>query len=171
MKSIENIKIWIVDVDGTMTDGGIYYDEQGNEYKKFCSRDAAAFFCLQKLGMKTMILTGRACKATERRARELGVDYLEQGVKDKESYLKNHLAKNQMDFSQVAYIGDDINDFPIMRRCGFKGCPIDSCKEIVEIADYVSTVQGGYGAVREIVEHVLREAGLWEQLVSKIYNI
>lgn len=168
---MNNIKLWVIDVDGTMTDGGIYYDEQGNEYKRFCSRDAAAFFCLNKLGVKTMILTGRECKATERRARELKVGHFKQGIKDKASYLKEYLVKNQMQFSQVAYIGDDLNDFLVMRQCGFKGCPLDSCKEIVDIVDYVSALRGGHGAVRDIVEHVLRETGCWEQLISAVYDI
>lgn len=169
MNSLSNIKLWVIDVDGTLTDGGIYYDEHGNEMKKFSTKDAAGFFALHELNIKTMILTGRKCVATERRAKELKVDYIEQDVKDKILYLQNFLNKNQMQFNQVAYIGDDLNDFAVMSRCGFKGCPADSCREIRDIADYISPITGGQGVARDIIEFVLREQRLWEQTICKIY--
>lgn len=85
---LENIRYWIIDVDGTMTDSGIYYDENGNEMKKFSTKDAAGFFAARQCGMKIMVLTGRECQAVTRRMSEMGVEYICQNVKDKKTYLK-----------------------------------------------------------------------------------
>lgn len=160
------IKYWVVDVDGTLTDAGIYYDEQGNEMKKFCTKDAAGFFAAHKAGMKIMILTGRECAATSRRMGELKVDYLRQNIKDKYKFLKVFLEENQIAKEQVAYIGDDLNDLHSMSLAGFIGCPKDSCVEIKELADYISPIKGGHGAVRDVIEYVLRERNEWTVKIS-----
>ena len=141
----KKVKLLVVDVDGTMTDAGIYYDEHGNELKKFCTKDAAGFFAAHKSGIKIMVLTGRECAATTRRMTELKVDYLFQNVKDKLSFLKKFMQENEILKEEVGYIGDDLNDIPPMKISGFVGCPSDSCIEVREIADYVSNVKGGRG--------------------------
>lgn len=164
-----NTKIWIIDVDGTMTDGGLYFDENGNETKKFCTKDAAGFFAVHKLGMEVMVLTGRECKATTRRMTEMKVEYLNQNVKDKRQFLEAFMKEKNLSKEMIAYIGDDLNDLSPMELCGFVGCPADACLEVKKIANYVSYVKGGYGAVRDIIEHVLRENDLWDKTVSKIY--
>ena len=92
----KKVKLLVVDVDGTMTDAGIYYDEHGNELKKFCTKDAAGFFAAHKSGIKIMVLTGRECAATTRRMTELKVDYLFQNVKDKLSFLKKFMQENEI---------------------------------------------------------------------------
>lgn len=166
-----DIKLWVIDVDGTMTDGGLYYDENGNETKKFCTKDAAGFFAAHQLGMEIMVLTGRECKATTRRMTEMKVEYLNQNVKNKVQFLKDFIVENKLSKDMVAYIGDDLNDLPPMKLCGYIGCPADSCQEVKTIADYVSPVKGGYGAVRDIIEHLLRENNLWDDAVSKVYGI
>lgn len=166
-----NTKLWVIDVDGTMTDGGLYYDEKGNETKKFCTKDAAGFFAVHQLGMEVMILTGRECKATTRRMTEMKVEYLNQNVKDKRRFLEAFMKEKHLTKDMVAYIGDDLNDLPPMELCGFVGCPADACIEVKKIASYVSSVKGGYGAVRDIIEHVLRENDLWGDTVSKVYGI
>lgn len=170
MDAIENIRLWVIDVDGTMTDAGIYYDEQGNELKKFCTKDAAGFFAAHRAGMEIMVLTGRECEATKRRMKEMKVDYLCQDIKDKIGYLQEFVAKHGLTKEQIAYIGDDLNDLPAMKMAGFVGCPKDSCEEILVRADYVSRKKGGQGAVRDVIEHVLREQGRWEKLVGEIYG-
>lgn len=91
-----DIRFLIIDVDGTMTDSGIYYDENGNELKKFCTKDAAGFFVAKVSGIKIMVLTGRECKATKRRMQELKVDYIEQGVVDKVNFIKNFMKENNL---------------------------------------------------------------------------
>lgn len=165
------IKLLVIDVDGTMTDAGIYYDEHGNELKKFCTKDAAGFFAAHAVGIKIMVLTGRECVATTRRMTELHVDYLFQNIKDKARFLREFMKKNRIEKSETGYIGDDLNDLLPMKLTGFIGCPADSCPEIIGLADYVSPVKGGFGAVRDIVEHMLRESGEWENAVSKAYGI
>ena len=168
---MKNIKYIVIDVDGTMTDAGIYYDEHGNELKKFCTKDAAGFFAAHKAGIKIMVLTGRECEATRRRMTEMKVDFLCQDVKDKKSFLQKFMSEYNIDKDEVGYIGDDLNDYEPMLLAGYVGCPLDSCPEIIEIADYVSTVRGGYGAVRDIIEHMLRENGIWSKLIEEVYGI
>ena len=166
-----SIRYLVIDVDGTMTDAGIYYDEHGNELKKFCTKDAAGFFACHAVGIKIMVLTGRECAATTRRMTEMKVDFLCQNVKDKYSFLKGFMEENGVKKEEVGYIGDDLNDLKPMELVGFVGCPSDSCDEIKKIADYVSGVAGGHGAVRDVVEHILKESGEWEEAVSKSYGV
>ena len=164
-------KLIVIDVDGTMTDGGIYYDEHGNETKKFCTMDAAGFFAAKQLGIKTMVLTGRECQATTRRMTELKVDYLFQNIKNKYEYLSEFMKENGLSKEDIIYIGDDLNDYKPMELAGYIGCPANSCLEIKKIADYVSDIPGGKGAVRDIIEHILRESGDWDAAVGKAYGI
>ena len=164
------IKYVILDVDGTLTDGGIYYDEHGNELKKFCTKDAAGIFIAKAAGIEVMVLTGRECAATTRRLTELGVKELHQNVKDKVSWMRLWMEQHGINKDQVGYIGDDLNDLQPMKLCGYIGCPADACSEVKKIADYVSSINGGYGAARDVIEHYLREANLWSDLVSKAYG-
>lgn len=166
----KSIKLMVLDVDGTMTDGGIYYDEQGNEMKKFCTRDAAGCFAAYDAGIQLMVLTGRSCAATERRMREMKIPMLYQNIKDKEKFLSEYMRKNGYSKMDVGYIGDDLNDLAAMKLCGFKGCPADSCWEVRQIADYVSSVKGGNGAVRDVLEYLLRNRNDWELLIGKVYD-
>lgn len=169
-ESLLQIKYLIIDVDGTMTDAGIYYDEHGNELKKFCTKDAAGYFAAQRAGMKLMVLTGRECQATTRRMQEMKFDYIIQNIKDKELYLKDFIRKNGISREELGYIGDDLNDLPPMKLCGFTGCPEDACEEVKAYADYVSGIKGGYGAVRDIISVVLKERGEWEKAIADIYG-
>jgi len=160
----------IIDVDGTLTDGGIYYDENGNELKKFNTRDAAGFFAARKAGIKTIVLTGRKCIATERRMAELGVDYLFQDVKNKLDFVKDFINEKSLSNEQIGYIGDDLNDLPAINIVGFSGCPADACREVKKRADYVSGLKGGYGAVRDVIEYLLQEDGSWNKIISEVYD-
>lgn len=170
-EQLEKIKYLVIDVDGTMTDAGIYYDEHGNELKKFCTKDAAGFFAAHQAGIEILVLTGRECAATTRRMTELKVDYLVQNCKDKVAYLNRFMNEKKITGEELGYLGDDLNDLPGMQLCGFVGCPADACIEIKECADYVASVNGGAGAVRDIVEHLLRVRGEWNRSVMKIYGI
>lgn len=166
----ERIKIIVIDVDGTMTDGSIYYDEFGNELKKFNTRDAAGFFAAKSVGIKTMVLTGRSCKATERRMKELKIDYLFENIKDKFTFIKDICEKNDWNTDEIAYIGDDLNDLDAMRLCGFTGCPKDACEEVKKIADYECERSGGAGAVREFITYILKQMNKWDEFVLKTYE-
>lgn len=166
-----DIKLWFIDVDGTLTDSGIYYDEFGNELKKFSTKDAAGIFAVRYCGMKVIVLTGRECKATQRRLTELGVDLLVQNCKDKEQFIRKYLLDSEIEFHNVGYLGDDLNDYVPMSNCGFKACPADACMEIKSIVDYISPIAGGHGAVRDILESFLRKNGKWEDAIKYVYRI
>ena len=170
-EQLQKIKYLVIDVDGTLTDAGIYYDEQGNELKKFCTKDAAGFFAAHQVGIQILILTGRECEATTRRMQEMKVEYLIQNCKDKVAFLQNFMREKKIGREELGYLGDDLNDLPGMSLCGFIGCPEDACDEIKERADYVSTVKGGYGAVRDIVGYLLKERGEWKQAITAVYGI
>lgn len=165
------IRYLIIDVDGTMTDAGIYYDENGNELKKFCTRDAAAFFAAKKVGISTVVLTGRECEATRRRMQELKVDFLFQNIVDKTSFLINFMQEHGIAKEELGYIGDDLNDLMPMSLAGFVSCPSDGCVEIRNIADYICEAKGGGGVVRETVEYLLHQSGEWEKAISEVYGI
>ena len=163
-------RLIIMDVDGTLTDAGIYYDENGNELKKFCTRDAAGIFVASSLGIITMVVTGRECAATTRRMQDMHVDYVFQNVREKKGFIEEYLKKNGYSKEEVVYIGDDLNDLPTMELAGYIGCPADSCIEIVKMADYVSSKDGGHGAVRDIIEHLLRSVDLWTDSAMDVYR-
>ncbi len=165
-----NLRYLIIDVDGTMTDGGIYYDDHGNELKKFCTRDAAGFFAAHLLGIKVVVLTGRKSAATDRRMKELKVDYIVENVHDKRTFLENFMTVHSLLKEEVGYIGDDLNDLSAMKIVGFVGCPADSCTEVTKLANYVSKKKGGEGAVRDVIEHLLRENSEWEEVIGQIYR-
>ncbi len=166
---LDNIKYLVIDVDGTMTDAGIYYDEEGNESKKFCTKDAAGFFAAYEAGIQIVVLTGRKCAATERRMKELKVPFLYQDVKDKQSFMKEFMRDKKIQRDNIGYIGDDLNDYESMKMCSFVGCPNDACIEVKERANYISSLRGGHGAVRDVIEYMLRKRGIWEQCTHKIY--
>ena len=161
----------VIDVDGTMTDGGIYYDEHGNETKKFCTKDAAGYFACKQVGIKTIVITGRECRATTRRMEELKIDYVFQNIKDKSSFMKSFMESKKIDKEEIGYIGDDLNDYLSMKLVGFIACPNDACQEVKQIAHYISPINGGNGAVREIIEHLLRTTGEWTNAISEVYRI
>ncbi len=170
-EQLRKIKYLVIDVDGTMTDAGIYYDEHGNELKKFCTKDAAGFFAAHQAGIKLMVLTGRECQATTRRMQEMRFDYIVQNIKDKSVYLADFMKKNGILREEIGYIGDDLNDLPPMKLCGFAGCPADACEEVKEYVDYVAKVNGGSGAVRDVIRALLKVRGEWDQAVADVYGI
>ena len=118
-----------------------------------------------------MILTGRESAATTRRMMEMKADYLIQNCRDKISYIKKFMQKNSILKDEIGYLGDDLNDLPGMRLCGFIGCPSDACKEVKEKADYVSNICGGHGAVRDIIEFLLQARGEWNDAIAEEYGI
>lgn len=170
MKDYSKIRYFVIDVDGTMTDAGIYYDNHGNELKKFCTKDAAGFFAAHQVGIKIIVLTGRECEAVTRRMNEMSVEFICQNVKDKKTFLQQFMSEHEIEKQQLGYIGDDLNDFPAMSLAGFVGCPQDACEEICAISDYVSDFKGGYGAVRDIICHVLSKRGQWKDAIKQVYG-
>ena len=162
------IKLILLDVDGTMTDGGIYIDGIGGGFKKFNVKDGYSIVHAQNLGIDFGIITGKKSNIVKLRAEELNMKYLYQGISDKAEVLEKILIKSKLDKSQIAYMGDDLNDFHIMKRVGLSGAPGDAAQEICDIADFVSNKKGGEGAVREFVEYILKKDGKWKQFLENV---
>lgn len=161
------VKYIILDVDGTLTDGGIYYDNHMNELKRFNSKDGTGIAIAKSLGITIIVLTGRECEATNRRMAELNVDHVYQKVSDKAEFLRAWIVDNKVDKGDIAYIGDDLNDLKAMNMCGFVACPSDAVIEVKKTADYVSSVKGGYGVLTDVLRYYLSENGKWDSIISR----
>ena len=163
MSYLKDIKYLILDVDGVLTDTGLYFDNNGNELKKFSTRDYAGVFAAHFIGLKVLIITGRECPATERRANEMKIDELHQNVKNKVGFIEKYMVEHNITSENLAYIGDDLNDYGAMKHfAGFKACPSDAAPEVKEICDYVSPFKGGTGVVQDVMRYVLKELGRWD---------
>ena len=151
------IKLFVMDVDGTLTDGRINMGPDGELFKSFNIKDGYAVNeMLPAHSIVPAIITGRTSQIVANRAREMHVSELHQGKHDKLDTLRELMQKYQCERENVAYIGDDILDIVCMRECGMVGCPADACPEVKELAQFVSSLKGGEGAVREFVEYVIR---------------
>jgi 3-deoxy-D-manno-octulosonate 8-phosphate phosphatase (KDO 8-P phosphatase) len=153
------IKLLLLDVDGVLTDGGIYIDDRGVETKRFDVRDGQGITLLQRAGIRVGIITGRSSKAVRYRARELGVKIVYQHVADKSQVYEKLKRKAGLDDSEIAYVGDDFGDLPVLRRVGFAIAVRDSWAGLKAEVDYVTRADGGRGAVREVVELLLGAGG------------
>ena len=164
------IKLLILDVDGTLTDGGIYYDATGNELKKFSVKDGAGLVALRRAGVQVMICTGRECEAVRRRAADLHLEYVYQNVGNKAAFLCDFFREHGLSREEVAYCGDDWNDLAAMALCGFVACPADADAAVKVRADYVCPQKGGEGAVRGAAEEILRREGRLESSVQAAFG-
>ena len=155
---MEKIKILIMDVDGTLTDGKIYMGPQGEVMKAFHCKDGLGIAqLLPEMGIVPVIITGRSSKIVENRARELKISHLYQGVSDKLTVLDQMAIEMRISRQQIAYIGDDLNDLSAMQVCGCTACPADAVEEIKQIANYVCQHSGGDGAVREFIDYLRKD--------------
>ena len=152
---LKGIRLVISDVDGTLTDGGMYYDARGEAIKKFHTRDAHGLAMLRELGVDVVIVTREDSRVTAARAQKIGVP-VHLGVKDKGRFLSTLCQQYQITPAEVCMIGDDLNDLEIMQQSAFSACPSDAVAEVRQIASYVAKVAGGCGAVREICEILIR---------------
>lgn len=157
MKFLNELKIVLTDCDGVLTDGGMYYYNNGVEGKKFNTRDGMAMKILKANGIKTGIITGENTKIVENRANKLKIDYLYMGVKNKYQILLEICEKENITPNNAAYIGDDINDLEILKNVGFSACPNDAMEEVKKICNFVSSKDGGKGVVRDVIERYLSE--------------
>lgn len=169
MKEYEKIKFIILDVDGTLTDGGIYYDSQGNELKHFDVKDGLGIKVAINAGIIFAIITGRESVMVIRRAKELGIQYVKTGTEKKYPVFKDLQRELRLDKDEIGYIGDDWNDLQCMINVGFSACPKDAANEIKKNADYVSEFAGGKGAVRDCLEFLLKKQGKWERCARELY--
>ena len=152
---LANIKLLAMDVDGVLTDGGMYYSEKGDELKKFNTRDGKGIELLRNADIKTAFITSEKTQLVERRAAKLKIDELYQGVEDKLAALQQIISRYGLTYREVAYIGDDINDLHVLRTVGLAITVADGLPENQKVAHYVTQARGGYGAVREVAMLVL----------------
>lgn len=165
------IRLLVLDVDGTLTDGGIYYDSHGNELKKFAAKDGAGLLIARAAGIRVMICTGRECEAVRRRAADLKITDVYQNVGRKAEFLRDFFAQNGYSKEEIAYCGDDVNDLAAMKLCGFVACPADATDPILARADYICTRRGGDGAVREAVQKILEMDGRWKEAMQAAFGV
>jgi len=151
-----NIKIFLSDVDGVLTDAGMYYTESGDEFKKFCTYDGMGFQLLQKTGVKVGILTTEDRDLNRRRSKKLGLDFDFHGVKDKLQIVKDLCEQENITLNEIAYIGDDVNCFDLLLNVGVAACPNNAMKKIKSIPNIIQLEKnGGEGVVREFIELIL----------------
>lgn len=155
-KQGHRIKMLLTDCDGCLTDGGMYYSENGDELKKFSTLDGMGFGLMREHGVICGIITGENTKLVQRRAEKLKLDVLKMGVQNKFATVQGLCVEKGISLEEVAYIGDDINDRELLEQVGFSASVPDALQEIQNIVDYVAVRQGGNGAVRDVIEHLLR---------------
>jgi 3-deoxy-D-manno-octulosonate 8-phosphate phosphatase (KDO 8-P phosphatase) len=160
-----SIELLLSDVDGVMTDGRIIYDNQGIETKRFHVRDGVAVKLWQKSGNRFGIITQRSSHAVKIRASELDVSLVRQGTAEKIVVVHEIVEKLGLELSQVGYIGDDLPDLPVIRAVGLGVAVADAAAEVRQAADFITSLPGGQGAVRETVETILQSQQRWEDLV------
>lgn len=153
--SYPQIKLFLTDCDGCLTDGGMYYSENGDELKKFNTRDGMGFKILQEHGILTGIITSESVALNRKRAQKLKVDIFEDGCVNKFATLKNICKHYNIKLENVLYIGDDINDLEIIKKVGFGCCPADAIELIKENSKYVTQAKGGQGAIREVIDFII----------------
>ena len=155
------IKLFILDVDGVLTDGRIVINDLGQEIKTFDAKDGYGLVRLIKAGIDVIIISGRKSRAVEYRAENLGIQEVYQGVNDKKTLYHDLLKQKGILKNQACCIGDDIPDIPMLRDAGLSVAVADAVKEVREMADYVTKKKGGNGAVREVCELILKSRSLW----------
>ena len=162
-----NIELVLSDVDGVLTSGGIVFDNQGIESKEFHIRDGLGIRLWQRAGFRFGILTARTSHIVRLRAVELGIDIVRQGFEDKLPVAQQLIAQQGLQMEQVCYIGDDLSDLPVIRRVGLGVAVSDAANEVRSAADWVTETAGGRGAVRELIETLLKAKNRWDDLIRK----
>jgi len=162
-QSLKKIKLLLLDVDGVLTDGGIYFSASGEELKKFSVRDGYGIVKLQKAGVVVGIVSGRSSRLVERRAKELGIRELHQGIESKIEFYRLLKKKYDLRDAEIAFIGDDEPDLEVLKTAGFSGAPSDAAKVVRDAVHYVCRNRGGEGAVREVVDLILKSRGHGKQ--------
>jgi 3-deoxy-D-manno-octulosonate 8-phosphate phosphatase (KDO 8-P phosphatase) len=160
------IRLMLFDVDGVLTDGKILLHPDGTESKQFDIKDGTALVWVQRAGLKAGFLSARTSSATAQRAAQLGITIVQQGVPSKREAYDQIIRQQGVGDAQVAYMGDDLLDLPVLLRVGLSASPADAVAEVRSRVDYVSRANGGDGAVREFVEAVLKAQGRWAALLA-----
>lgn len=163
----KRIKLLLMDCDGVMTDGRLWLTSGGDEQKAFHVRDGLGIARFHLAGLKTGIISGRASSVVQRRAEELGMTYLHQHAKDKVLALEEIISAAGVSVDDCSFIGDDLADISVMRRVGFAVAVANAAEDTKAAAHYVTKLEGGQGAVREVIELILRAQRRWEELIAR----
>ena len=166
LQAAARVRLLCLDVDGVLTDGSIFLDDEGNETKCFFVRDGIGLRAWQRAGGRVAIITGRGGRAVQRRADELGIEIVRSGVGRKGPVFDSILMDLGIEPDEAAMVGDDLPDLPVLERCGYPVAVNDAVSEVRKVARFVTDLPGGRGAVRETVEHLLRARGVWDQEVT-----
>lgn len=161
------VKLLLLDCDGVLTDGRITLIEGGDEEKSFHTRDGHGLVLLHRAGLQSAVISGRTSTALERRARDLGIRHLRQGTHDKIIEFREVLEAASVSEDETAVVGDDVTDIPLMRRCALAIAVADATEDTRAHAHYVTRLAGGFGAVREVCELILKAQGRWEELMKR----
>ncbi|HEX8493144.1 MAG TPA: HAD hydrolase family protein [Pyrinomonadaceae bacterium] len=169
-KRASRIKLLLMDCDGVLTDGRITLVSDTDEQKSFHTRDGHGLVLLHRAGLRSGIISGNVSLAVERRARDLGIAYVRQGTWNKIVEFEEVLAAAGAEDVETAYIGDDVTDIPLMQRVGLAVAVADATEETRAVAHYVTQLPGGFGAVREVTDLILKAQGRWAELMRKYIN-
>jgi len=167
---LKHIKLLQLDVDGVMTDGGIIYDANGVETKRFNVKDGHGIKMMQRYGFEVGIITGRTSIVVANRANELGITLVYQGALKKAEQYETVKSVTGLQNHQIAYMGDDIIDVPVLKQVGFSAAPADAVEDVLSTVDYISRLKGGAGAVRDLCDHILKACGFWDDVTLR-YNL
>jgi 3-deoxy-D-manno-octulosonate 8-phosphate phosphatase (KDO 8-P phosphatase) len=166
MKNFNQIKLIIFDCDGVLTDGHIIYTGQGAETKTFSATDGLGITLLPLAGIKSAVITGRKSDVLKKRCDELRINYLFQGVRNKVAITSDLLTNLALSWDNIAFMGDDWNDYELLLKAYITGVPDNAFPEIKKIADFIAARSGGNGAVREFIEYILKNQGIFEQVIN-----
>lgn len=164
---LAHINLLLLDVDGVLTDGRIYYDARGEEIKTFNSKDGLGLHLLMTAGIQVGIITARQSNALRHRCEDLGIDLLFENIKDKASVLDQVTIRSGIGMQETAFVGDDLLDLPLFGKVRVAIAVADAHPVVREKADMVTTANGGAGAVREVCDAILKEKGLWNEIVAR----
>jgi len=167
LERARRVRLMVFDVDGVLTDGRLWYGPQGEELKVFHSLDGHGVKMLQEGGVPAALLSGRSSAALARRAAELGVTHVLQGIADKRPALDALLARLGLEPREAGYMGDDLPDLPVLAHCGFACAPREACAEVLRGAHYVASAPAGRGAAREVCDYLLRAQGRMESVLAR----
>ena len=166
-QELKQIKLLLLDVDGVLTDGGIIYGDDGSEIKVFNVKDGLGLRLAMEAGIKVGIVTGRKSKALDHRCRDLGIQYLFDGVQNKAAILTKIVDQTGVDSTNTAFMGDDLPDLALMKEVGLSIAVADAHEIVRQNAHWVTSAAGGCGAVREVCEGLLTARGIWENITTR----
>jgi len=167
MTNLADIEMLAMDVDGVLTDGTLVINADGGERKLFISMDGQGIRKRQRAGLKVALISGRTSEPTQRRAEQLQIEYVFQDCHNKLPVFEKLLEQLGLSPNKAAYIGDDLTDLPVIRYAGFGVTVANAADEVKQYADYVTTRTGGNGAVREVIEYILKNTGRWQELMTR----